>query len=171
MDIARRKNCATPNSIVEQFKNEFEAQWTRTTQSGEENGSLVFYEGTTNTYPLVKLSEGRHLRYGKTQYAPVVPTMPEIGPETDKAIGSFRTAGRSVYFLAYFHTHPNFTSGASRSGEPSLDADVPYQSRHGNVLGIIKTGQGYSFFSNGKTFRPGDAQANDCIWQLNNSRN
>jgi hypothetical protein len=171
MAIARKKNCATPNSIVEQFKNDFEAQWKRTTQSGEENGSLVFYEKSTNTYPLVKLSEGRHLRFGKTQYAPNVPAMPEIGRETDKALAEFRTTERSVYFLAFFHTHPNYPGGDSRSGEPTADADIPYQSRYGNPLGIIRTGRGYSFFSNGKTFRPSDPKANDCIWQLNNSRN
>lgn len=106
MDIARRKNCATPNSIVEQFKNDFEAQWKRTTQSREENGSLVFYEKATNTYPLVKLSEGRQLRFGRTQYGYSVPAMPEIEPETNKAIGNFKSQRRDAYFLAFFILTP-----------------------------------------------------------------
>jgi hypothetical protein len=55
---SQQKNCATPNSLVELFKKDFEAQWKRTTQSGEENGSLLFYEQATNTYPKVTLSEG-----------------------------------------------------------------------------------------------------------------
>lgn len=154
MAIARKKNCATPNSIVEQVKAEFEAHWDRTTKSGEENGSLLFYEAATNTYPEVKLSEGRHLRFGKTQYAPYLPTMPEIGPETRKALANFRSQGRDVYFLAYFYTHPNFASGRSATGEPSQDADVPYQKDMGNPLGIIRTANGYSFFSSGKSFGP-----------------
>jgi len=56
MDIARRKNCATPNSLVEYFKKDFEAQWDRTSRSGGENGSLLFYEQANNTYPKVTLS-------------------------------------------------------------------------------------------------------------------
>jgi hypothetical protein len=163
---SKRDPCATPNSIVEQFRNDFEAQWRRTTQSGEENGSLLFYEQANNTYPKVTLSEGRHV----TDRITSVPAMPEIGPETRKAFDDFKRAGRSVYFLAFFHTHPNFPSGDSRSGNPSWH-DIQYQSDHRNVLGILRTGKGYSFFSNGRTFGPDDARANECIWILNNQRN
>src|SRR5215208_4857826 len=85
MDIARRKNCATPNSIIEQFLSDFDAQWKRTTESGEENGSLLFYERATNSYPKVTLSEGRHL----TDRITSVPAMPEIGPETRQAFFGF----------------------------------------------------------------------------------
>jgi len=166
MDIAREKNCATPNSIVEYFKNKLEDHWSRTTETGEENGSLLFYEAATNSYPDVKLSEGRHLRFGTTQYAPVLPAMPEIGPETRAAFQNFSAQGRTVYFLAFFHTHP----GSSQTGKPS-GGDIQYQIDMNNVLGIIRTRNGYSFFSNGKTFGPGDAQANECIWLLNSSRN
>jgi hypothetical protein len=90
-------------------------------QSGEENGSLLFYDQATNTYPRVSLSEGRHIRLGRTQNAPVVPAMPEIGPETRRALDSFASARRSVYFLAFFHTHTNYPGGDSRSGDPSRD--------------------------------------------------
>ena len=168
--IARKKNCATPNSIVELFKKELESQWERTTRSGEENGSLLFWERATNTYPRVPLSEGSHIRLGTTQYAPYIPAMPEIGPETRSAQDNFAAAGRTVDFLAFFHTHPNYPGGDSGSGDPSGD-DIDYQSQHGNVLGIIRTGNGYSFFSNGRTFGANDPKANDCIWELNRARN
>ncbi len=160
MDIARRKNCATPNSIVEQFKNDFEAQWKRTTQSGEENGSLLFYDKGTNAYPRVALSEGRPDTDG-------VPALPLARPETDKAFDDFRRSGRSIYFLAFFHTHPNYRSGDSRSGGPS-GGDVQYQSDYRNVLGILRTGKGYSFFSNGSTFWPDNPRADECAWILKN---
>ncbi len=166
MAIARRKNCATPNSIAEQFKDEFEAQWNRTLRTGEENGSLVFYEQATNTYYRVSLSEGRHVSDRITS----VPALPEIGPETRNAFDHFSRVGRTVYLLAFFHTHPNFPhSGESRSGDPSGD-DIQYQSNHGNALGILRTGKGYSFFSNGRRFWPDDARANECIWILNKQR-
>ncbi|HEX6042837.1 MAG TPA: hypothetical protein VFZ22_00005, partial [Pyrinomonadaceae bacterium] len=171
MEIARRKNCATPNSIVEQYKLELEAQWERTTRTGEENGSLFFWERAKNLYHRISLSEGKHIRLGTTQYAPVIPTMPEIGPETRNAIQYFSQSERNGEFLAFFHTHPNYPGGDSRSGEPTSDGDVPYQKANKNVLGIIRTGKGYSFFSNGKTFWPNDSKANDCIVDLNKSRN
>jgi len=161
------KNCATPNSIVAHFKKEFEAQWARTTQSGEENGSLIFYEQATNTYPKVTLSEGRHM----TDRITSVPAMPEIGPETRKAFEDFAKANQKVYLLAVFHTHPDYPySMGSRSGNPS-NYDIQYQSDHQNALGIIRTSKGYSFFSNGKTFWPNDPRANECIWTLNHQRN
>ncbi len=161
------KNCATPNSIVAHFKKDFEAQWTRTTKSGEENGSLIFYEQATNTYPKVRLSEGRHM----TDRITSVPALPEIGPETRQAFEDFAKANRKVYFLAFFHTHPNYPrTGESRSGGPS-SGDIQYQSDFKNALGILRTGKGYSFFSNGTTFWPGDSRANECIWTLNHRRN
>lgn len=135
-------------------------------KSGEENGSLVFYDPAKNTYPLVALSEGRHWPPRRTQYTPSLPAMPEIGPETRKAKANHPGA----YFMAVFHTHPNWANGASAPGNPSPD-DIQYQRNHGNVLGIIRTGNGYSFFSNGKTFGPNDAKANECIWELNRTRN
>ena len=157
------KNCATPNSVVAYFRKDFEAQWERTTQSGEENGSLIFYEQATNKYHKVTLSQGRHLGSD--------PALPEVGPETRKAFDDFRNAKQEVYFFAFFHTHPNYPhSGDSRSGDPS-GGDIQYQSDYRNVLGIIRTGKGYSFFSNGRTFWPNDARANECIWTLNHRRN
>jgi len=96
---------------------------------------------------------------------PNLPAMPDIGPETARA----KADHRGAYFMAVFHTHPNWVSGASAPGDPSGE-DIQYQSDHGNVLGIIRTGKGYSFFSNGRTFRPSDAKANDCIWELNQTR-
>ena len=38
------------------------AQWERTTRSGQENGSLIFYESATNQYLRISLSEGKHLK-------------------------------------------------------------------------------------------------------------
>src|SRR5262249_53460505 len=102
------------------------------------------------------------VRQGTTEYAPNLPMMPEVGPETTKAFGDFAAAGRGVIFMAFFHTHPNFVSGASQNGDPSWD-DTQYQSNHGNVLGIIRTGNGYSFFLNGKKFGPDDPKAVECI--------
>jgi hypothetical protein len=159
------KNCATPNSIVAQFKKVFEAQWTRTSQSGEENGTLIFYEQSTNAYPTVTLSEGRHMKEGVGS----IPSMPEIGPETRKAFDDFLKAERTVYLLGYFHTHPNFPGGDSQSGNPS-GGDIQYQLDNRNALGIIRTGKGYSFFSNGRTFLPNDPRANECVWTLNHQR-
>jgi hypothetical protein len=177
MEIAREKNCATPNSLVEQFKREFESLWEKTASprpgvEGEEHGALVFYEAATNNHPFVELSPGKHMRLGKTQYAPNVPAMPNIGPETREAFAGFSKSKRAVNFLAFFHTHPNYVGlpPESRSGDPSQQ-DEDYQRDHGNPLGIVRTGKGYSFFSNGKTFGPGDAKANDCVWQLNRARN
>jgi len=161
IEIARRKNCATPNSVVAQYNLEFEAQWNRTSGSGEENGSLVFYEQTANNYMRISLSEGRHFEG--------VPAMPEIRSETRKAIDYFKREERTLYLLAIFHTHSNFRNGESRSGAPSGD-DIQLQSDFGNPLGIIRTGKGYSFFSNGRTFWPDDPRANECIWILNNQR-
>ena len=166
MAIAQRKNCATPNSIVEQYKLEFEAQWNRTLRTGEENGALIFYEQAANSYFRLSLSEGRHF----TDRITSVPAMPEVRRETRNAFDDFSRQGRSLYLLAFFHTHPNFPhTGESRSGDPSGD-DVQYQSDHGNALGILRTGKGYSFFSNGRTFRPDDPRANECIWIVNNQR-
>jgi hypothetical protein len=155
------KNCATPNSVVAHFRNEFEAQWKRTTQSGEENGSLIFYEQATNNYMRISLSEGRHFEGG--------PAMPEIRREIRNARDYFSREGRTLHLLAIFHTHPNYPSGDSRSGDPS-SGDEQLQSDYGNALGIIRTGKGYSFYSNGKTFWPDDPRANECIWTLNNQR-
>jgi YD repeat-containing protein len=177
-DTSQQKNCATPNSLVKYFKTQFEAQWDKTAKSakpgveGEENGSLIFYEGATNKYPIVELSEGSHVRLGSTSYAPSVPGLPEVGPETSKALADFSSSRRSVYFLAFFHTHPDFAGfpPESRSGDPS-DWDKQYQRDYGNVLGIIRTSKGYSFFSNGKAFRSGDAKADECIWELNRASN
>lgn len=174
MEIARRKNCATPNSLVQQFKKEFEALWDKTVASsepgveGEEFGSLIFYEASTNTYPLVELSPGRHLRMGKTSYAPYVPALPEIGPDTQKALTEFRNQKRSVELIVFFHTHPDYPGipSNSRSGKASPD-DETYQRNYRNPLGIIRTGNGYSFFSNGKSFSTTDELANECIWVLN----
>lgn len=135
-------------------------------KSGEENGSLVFYNQAKNTYPLVALSEGRHWPPRRTQYTPSLPALPDVGPETVKA----KADHPGAYFMAVFHTHPNWRSGESAPGGPSPD-DIQYQSNHGNVLGIIRTGNGYSFFSNGKTFGPKDAKANECIVDLNRRRN
>lgn len=74
MAIAQKKNCATPNSIVEQYNLEFEAQWNRTLRTGEENASLVFYEQSANNYFRLSLSEGRHLYDGIT----TGPALPEV---------------------------------------------------------------------------------------------
>ena len=172
MEIARRKNCATPNSMVEQFKSEFEALWQKTVASsgpdteGEEFGSLIFYEASSNSYPLVQLSPGEHVRYGTTSYAPNHPALPKVGPDTENALREFRNQKRSVEFYVFFHTHPNFIGGDSRSGEPSGD-DESYQRNYQNPLGILRSGKGYSFYSNGKTFWPKDDLANECIWKLN----
>jgi hypothetical protein len=165
MAIAQRKNCATPNSIVEQYKLEFEAQWNRTLRTGEENGSLVFYEHAANTYFRLSLSEGRHL----TDRISTDPAMPESRGETRRALDYFRREGRNLYFLAFFHTHPNSPHTGKSSTGPSGD-DIQFQSDFGNALGILRTGTGYSFFSNGRTFRPDDARANECIWSLNKQR-
>jgi RHS repeat-associated protein len=154
--------CATPNNLVNYLKKNFESLWDKTSKSGEENGELVFWERSTNTYPEVQLSEGRHVRQGPTEYAPNLPMMPEVGPETTKAFDTFAAAGRSVNFIAFFHTHPNLVSGASQNGDPSWD-DTQYQSIHGNVLGIIRTGNGYSFYLNGRKFGADDPKADECI--------
>lgn len=84
----------------------------------------------------------------------------------------FNQAKRKVEFLAFFHTHPNFPGipAESRSGAPTPE-DTDYQRRRGNPLGIIRTGKGYSFFSNGKEFGPEDARANACIVDLNRAGN
>jgi len=159
------KNCATPNSLLRYFNNEFEDQWKRTQKSGEENGSLLFYEKSNNTYPRVQLSEGSHV----TDRITSVPALPESRKETRKAIQDYKNEGRDVYFLAVFHTHPDFSPGDPRSGEPSPD-DVQFQSDFKNVLGIIRTSKGYTFFSNGKKFDSTDARANECITTLNSRR-
>lgn len=125
MDIAQRKNCATPNSTVEQYKLEFEAQWNRTLRTGEENGSAVFYEQASNNYMRISLSEGRHIDN--------LPAMPESRRETRNARDYFSREGRTLYLLAFFHTHPNYAhSGESQSGNPS-DGDIQFQSDFGNA--------------------------------------
>jgi hypothetical protein len=177
MGTARQKNCATPNSLVEHFKKDLESLWQKTVASsrpgveGEEHGSLIFYEAATNTYPYVELSPGKHLVLGRSQYAPRDPAMPEAGADTANAERNFRNANRKVELLAFFHTHTNFPGipSESRSGEPT-SSDTEYQRNHGNALGIIRTGKGYSFFSNGKSFGPGDQQANECISNLKRAR-
>jgi hypothetical protein len=177
MDIARKKNCATPNSIVENFKKEFEALWDKTMATakpgveGEEFGALVFYEQASNTYPIVELSPGRHVPIG-SKNSPKVPALPEVGPDTNNALATFRNQNRIVEFLVFFHTHPNYTGipTESRAGKPSPD-DKDFQRNHGNPLGIIRTGNGYFFFIKGKEFGQTDARANDCITTLKRLRN
>jgi hypothetical protein len=160
-----QKNCATPNSLVEAFKADFEAQWDRTRQSKQENGTLIFYELQTNSYPTVKLSEGRHIQYRHTSE----PGLPESRAETRKALADFAKAGRNVYFLAIFHTHPDYPGGTSQSGNSS-GGDNQFQLDFGNPLGIIRTSKGYSFYSNGRTFWPKDTKANECVWTLNHQK-
>jgi hypothetical protein len=153
------KNCATPNSVVNFYREKFEAQWERTKKSGEENGTLIFYEAATNTYPTVELSQGAH--FGG------VPSLPQGRPETHKALADFRQSNRDVFFLAIFHTHPDFPGGDSRSGKPSGD-DEQWQLDFENPLGIIRTSKGYSFFTGGRHhFDQNDPRANECIWSLN----
>lgn len=152
------KNCATPNSIVNHFREKFEAQWARTRRSGEENGTLVFYEAKTNTYPTVELSEGKHFDGG--------PALPEGRMETRKALEEFSKAKRDVIFMAIFHTHPNYPGGDSREGKPS-GGDIQWQADFRNPLGIIRTSNGYSFFTNGYSFDQKDSRANECVVTLN----
>lgn len=155
----------TPNKLINEpkFRQLLDELWKRTTESGEENGALVIIEPAASTLHSIELSEGQHITLGnKTQYAPRVAAMPEIGPETRAALNRFRGAGRQVALFAFFHTHPNYASGGSGSGDPS-GSDIQFQYDYGNPLGVIRTGSGFSFFSDGVAFRPGDAKADECI--------
>jgi RHS repeat-associated protein len=165
---APQKNCATPNSLVEFFKSKFEALWKSTVESahdgngGEENGADVFYEQSTNTYPLVQFSQGVHLPYLGVS----TPEMPKAYEETKAAINKFSEEGRVDYFMAFFHTHPDWAPGrpSNPDGDPE---DMVFTRYFGNVLGIIRSSSGYRFYSGGQTFGPEDPRANECIVDLN----
>ena len=121
----------------------------------------MFYEPATNQYLRISLSEGK--------YFEGVPALPDVRIETKRAISEFRKAKRDVYFLAFFHTHPDFFDGESRKNTPTA-ADVQYQSDFRNPLGIIRSSKGYGFFSNGKSFDSQHVNANSCIWRLNQKK-
>jgi hypothetical protein len=89
--------------------------------------------------------------------------------ETKQAISDFSKANRDVVFLAFFHTHPDFPGGDSRSGKPS-GGDLQFQLDFSNTLGIIRTSNGYSFYSDGRSFDSKDVRANNCIWRLNQKK-
>jgi YD repeat-containing protein len=171
IEIARKKNCATPNSLVETFKGNFESLWDRTVNSGirgeregEENGTAIFYESSNNTYLEVQFSQGYHFE-SKSGYYKSGPQMPNARSELRKAITGFETARRKMALLAVFHTHPNFLGGDSRNATPTSD-DKDFLRDFGNPLGIIRSGKGYGFFIKGKEFGPDDPKANECIWDL-----
>lgn len=138
---------------------------------GEEFGALVFYERSTNSYPIVELSPGRHVPIGSPS-SPKVPAMPDVGPDTENALRIFRNKKRTVDFLVFFHTHPNSAGypPQSATGKPSY-GDENYQRDYQNPVGVIRTGNGYSFYIKGKYFGPNDAMANDCITDLKKMRN
>jgi hypothetical protein len=164
------KNCATPNSLVEQFKARFESLWDKTVKSqprnteDEENGEAIFYEQSSNTYPEVQFSQGYHFE-AKSGYYKSPPQMPEARTELRKAISAFEVAKRSVVLLAVFHTHPDYIGGDNRKAEPTQD-DSDFLRDFGNPLGIIRNGKGYGFFINGKNFPSNDPRADQCIWDL-----
>jgi hypothetical protein len=161
------EGCATANKLINdpKLRKIFEGLWQRTTESGEENGALLILEPEAKPISMIwgeTVSEGRHIRFGTTDYAPNLPALPDIGIDTRKIFDKFRSQGRKVVLLAFFHTHPNYPGGDSQSGNPS-GPDEQFQSDNGNALGIIRTGNGYSFFLNGKTFGPSDPRADECI--------
>jgi RHS repeat-associated protein len=166
-------NCATPNSVLKQFKKDFDLQWDQTIDSKEENGSAIFYDNDSKTYPkesLYKLKQGRHVPFRNPSTGNILsmdPAMPDAPGELRDLKDKFRQEGRNMYLLAFFHTHPNYVSGESRSGDPS-DDDVNTLKRLNIPLGILKTGKGYSFFTphSNKGFTEDDPRANDCIWKL-----
>ena len=88
--------------------------------------------------------------------------------EMKDAIKNLAVEMPDIIFMAWYHTHPNFkASGKPMSGEPSGgDGDVGIQSDLGYPLGIIRTGDGYFFFMDFKTFRSSDPMANKCITDL-----
>lgn len=155
--------CVTPNKIINfpAFRSIFERQWERTKQSGQENGTVLILEPQAQPIALLhsrELSEGRHVKMGIGN----VPAMPEAAGETDKHLASLRRDGRRVVLLAFFHTHPDLYGGRSRTNDPSGD-DYQFQFEYGNALGIIRTSNGYSFFSNGTTFWPDNPKADECL--------
>jgi YD repeat-containing protein len=171
MDIARRKNCATPNSIVETFKAKFESLWDETVKSGiraqkegDENGMAIFYESSNNTYPEVQFSQGYHFE-AKSGYYNSGPQMPEARSELRRALMDFHVARRAVALFAIFHTHPDYLGGDNRNATPTED-DTGWLRDFGNPLGIIRNGKGYGFFIKGENFGPDDPRANECIWDL-----
>jgi hypothetical protein len=163
MEIAKRKNCATPNSIVETFKTHFEELWDKTVASGtegtegEENGEAIFYDPSNNTYPEVQFSQGVHLR-SRTSYGPTRPALPRAMQELEEAVTKYSNAT----LLVVFHTHPDFIGGESRSNKPTKDGDEDFISGFGG-LGIIRSGSGYGFYINGENFGPDSPLANECI--------
>lgn len=123
----------------------------------------MFYEGKINTVHVNRASPGN-------------PTsMPNIGPDTRNQFSQFRSEGRNVRMIAFFHTHanlpgdPRYGTGGSRSNSPSGDDDQ-FQFDRGNPLGIIRAGSGYAFFSNGRAFYPSDKKADMCIEDLRKDR-
>jgi hypothetical protein len=139
----------------------FEDQWKRTTQSGEENGSAIFYEAKTNKYHLTRLSEGRHVPFLAGTTAPAMPNAPK---EMKQAMDGHKRNGREVFFMAFYHTHPGPTYEWAYRNPSSDDLTVQYAS--GSPLGIIRDEKGYFFFFGGNKFTPDDKRANECIWEL-----
>ncbi|MEP7338581.1 MAG: hypothetical protein ABI977_12655, partial [Acidobacteriota bacterium] len=167
-----QKNCATPNSLINdpEHRKLYESLWDRTMGSGEENGAATFYEAATNTYHKVTLSEGEHekqLSSDRQRVITEIPTMPKAKREMEGALEKFAAEKRNVLFMAFYHTHPNYRSGGSSPGEPSgAFGDVGVQRNFRSPLGIIRNGDGYSFYMGFSTFRSDDPRANTCIWEL-----
>lgn len=109
-------------------------------------------------------SNGRDVLYYEHQ-------MPKAPEEIRNALQKFEVEEkRDIFFMALFHTHPNFSDGKSRSNEPSYawgDTDVQKKFFGHFPLGIIRSGEGYRFFIGiSPQFFSDDARANKCIWEL-----
>ncbi len=160
---------------LETFKAKFDSLWDRTVKSGirgkkegEENGGAIFYEPSSNTYPVVEFSQGYHFE-SRSGYYSSGPQLPEARRELRKAIAGFQVERRKVTLFAVFHTHPDYLGGEKRNSTPSRD-DKEWLKDFGNPLGIIRSGKGYGFVIHGKEFGPDDPKANDCIWDLMRSK-